>query len=121
MLIPPPAHHRGDSVTKEMSATTRMVLDSVRTMTIWGFSLAGAWLLEKYCLRPRPLTSPVSPVSGAVGWEVFKFMQIIGFVLLICGTFVYNDILIVPAMRKYGLLKPKELWELWEHLLFPFF
>lgn len=33
-----PAH----SVTKEMSATTRMVLDSVRTMTIWGFSLAGA-------------------------------------------------------------------------------
>jgi hypothetical protein len=42
-----------------------------------------------------------------VGWEEFQFMQIIGFVLLIAGTFVYNGILIVPAMRKYGLLKPK--------------
>uniref|UniRef100_A0AAR5Q7F1 EamA domain-containing protein n=1 Tax=Dendroctonus ponderosae TaxID=77166 RepID=A0AAR5Q7F1_DENPD len=30
----------GISVTKEMSATTRMVLDSVRTIVIWVFSLA---------------------------------------------------------------------------------
>lgn len=30
----------GVSVTKEMSATTRMVLDSVRTVVIWTFSLA---------------------------------------------------------------------------------
>lgn len=30
----------GISVTKEISATTRMVLDSVRTLVIWLFSLA---------------------------------------------------------------------------------
>jgi hypothetical protein len=33
----------GISVTKEMSATTRMVLDSVRTMVIWGVSLSIGW------------------------------------------------------------------------------
>eukprot|EP00051_Salpingoeca_urceolata_P010666 m.130848 g.130848 ORF g.130848 m.130848 type:complete len:377 (+) comp16802_c0_seq8:1028-2158(+) len=72
----------GISVTKEMSATTRMVLDSVRTFVIWGFGLI-------------------------VGWEQFAYMQIIGFVLLLLGTFVYNDILVVPIMRKIGMLKPK--------------
>merc|ERR1712156_1214191 len=33
----------GISVTKEMSATTRMVLDSVRTLVIWGVSLGVGW------------------------------------------------------------------------------
>ena len=33
----------GITVTKELSATTRMVLDSVRTLVIWAFSLAVSW------------------------------------------------------------------------------
>lgn len=33
----------GISVAKEISATTRMVLDSVRTFFIWTFSLAIGW------------------------------------------------------------------------------
>ncbi|CAG0912671.1 unnamed protein product [Notodromas monacha] len=33
----------GVSVTKDMSATTRMVLDSVRTLVIWAVSLALGW------------------------------------------------------------------------------
>lgn len=33
----------GVTVTKELSATTRMVLDSVRTLVIWIFSLAVGW------------------------------------------------------------------------------
>lgn len=33
----------GISVAKEISATTRMVLDSVRTFFIWTFSLAVGW------------------------------------------------------------------------------
>lgn len=33
----------GVSVTKELSATTRMVLDSVRTLVIWTVSLALHW------------------------------------------------------------------------------
>lgn len=33
----------GVSVTKELSATTRMVLDSVRTLVIWSASLMLQW------------------------------------------------------------------------------
>ncbi len=51
-----------------MSATTRMVLDSVRTMVIWGVSLA-------------------------VGWQDFKVLQLFGFVILVTGMCVYNDII----------------------------
>jgi drug/metabolite transporter (DMT)-like permease len=70
----------GISVTKEMSATTRMVLDSVRTLTIWVYGMA-------------------------VGWETFNYLQVIGFLFLLSGTFVYNDILINPALRRWGLMK----------------
>ena len=33
----------GISVTKELSATTRMILDSIRTIVIWSFSLVLGW------------------------------------------------------------------------------
>eukprot|EP00658_Telonema_sp_P-2_P081793 TRINITY_DN8483_c0_g1_i3.p1 TRINITY_DN8483_c0_g1~~TRINITY_DN8483_c0_g1_i3.p1 ORF type:complete len:409 (+),score=115.63 TRINITY_DN8483_c0_g1_i3:201-1427(+) len=57
----------GISVTKVMSASHRMVIDSVRTIVIWGFSLA-------------------------VGWEKFSPLQLVGFVLLISGTVFYQEI-----------------------------
>ncbi|XP_029172197.1 solute carrier family 35 member F6 isoform X2 [Nylanderia fulva] len=38
----------GISVTKEMSATTRMILDSVRTIVIWVFCLALQWQVFHY-------------------------------------------------------------------------
>jgi len=59
----------GISVTKEMSATTRMVLDSVRTLVIWGVSLS-------------------------VGWQKFHPLQLLGFAILVVGMCVYNDIVI---------------------------
>ncbi|XP_014277436.1 solute carrier family 35 member F6 [Halyomorpha halys] len=58
----------GISVTKEMSATTRMVLDSVRILFIYLFSL---------CVK----------------WQEFHELQILGFVLLIIGMAIYNDLL----------------------------
>jgi len=69
----------GISVTKEMSATTRMVLDSVRTLVIWGVSLA-------------------------VGWQPFQALQLLGFMVLVIGMCVYNDILIAPIGRKIAQL-----------------
>jgi len=68
----------GISVTKAMNATTRMVLDSMRTVIIWGFSLI-------------------------VGWQDFNYVQIIGFVLLLSGTAVYNRVLVLP----WAWLKPE--------------
>jgi len=64
----------GISVTKEMSATTRMVLDSVRTLVIWGVSLA-------------------------VQWQVFHWLQLVGFIILVIGMCIYNDILIADCLR----------------------
>ncbi|XP_050530943.1 solute carrier family 35 member F6-like [Daktulosphaira vitifoliae] len=59
----------GISVTKEISATTRMVLDSVRTFFIWTFSLV-------------------------VGWQAFHFLQPVGFIILFVGMCTYNNFLI---------------------------
>ncbi|KAL7633135.1 UNVERIFIED_CONTAM: hypothetical protein RMT77_016505 [Armadillidium vulgare] len=67
----------GVSVTKELSATTRMVLDSVRTLVIWLFSLA-------------------------VGWQDFFYLQPIGFFVLVVGMFLYNDVIIMPFLRSRG-------------------
>lgn len=67
----------GVSVTKELSATTRMVLDSVRTFTVWIFSLA-------------------------IGWQPFQALQPVGFVVLLLGMFLYNDVIILPFMRARG-------------------
>lgn len=62
-------NYAGISVTKEISATTRMVLDSVRTMVIWMVSLG-------------------------IGWQSFKYLQLIGFVVLLFGMCLYNDIVV---------------------------
>ncbi|AWP20198.1 Hypothetical protein SMAX5B_019639 [Scophthalmus maximus] len=57
----------GISVTKEISATTRMVLDSLRTLVIWVVSLA-------------------------LGWEHFQGLQVLGFLVLLLGTGLYNGL-----------------------------
>jgi len=68
----------GLSVTKTQSATTRMVLDSIRTVVIWAFCLA-------------------------VGWEkvsIYTIPQVFGFLFLIFGTCLYNDLLIRQTWYK---------------------
>lgn len=73
-------------MTKELSATTRMVLDSVRTLVIWA-------------------------VSMLIGWQQFYFLQLIGFCILLIGMMLYNDIVILPVIRlvaiKLGVLQPE--------------
>eukprot|EP00282_Hemiselmis_andersenii_P008232 CAMPEP_0114138226 /NCGR_PEP_ID=MMETSP0043_2-20121206/16202_1 /TAXON_ID=464988 /ORGANISM="Hemiselmis andersenii, Strain CCMP644" /LENGTH=417 /DNA_ID=CAMNT_0001232167 /DNA_START=221 /DNA_END=1475 /DNA_ORIENTATION=- len=63
----------GISVTQTMSATHRMVLDSLRTMVIWAFSLV-------------------------VGWQDFAPLQVVGFAILFLGTLIYNELLIIPGV-----------------------
>lgn len=65
----------GISVTKELSATTRMILDSVRTLIIWAISLS-------------------------LGWQKFHFLQLFGFGFLLSGMCLYNDVLIPQLTRK---------------------
>lgn len=61
----------GLSVTRTVSATARSTIDTCRTLFIWMVSLG-------------------------LGWETFKWLQILGFALLVYGTFVFNDIVRPP-------------------------
>jgi len=61
----------GLSVTRSVSATARSIIDTCRTLFIWLVSLG-------------------------LGWESFKWLQVLGFGLLVYGTFLFNDLIGVP-------------------------
>ena len=56
----------GLTVTKTINATTRMVLDTLSTVFIWAFTLA-------------------------IGWQTFKPLQPVGYLLVVIGTYIYYD------------------------------
>jgi len=66
----------GMLVTKKMSATTRTVLDSVRTVVVWVFFLS-------------------------FGWETFRFWSLGGFLVVVTGVFLFNNILFVPMAKRF--------------------
>ncbi|CAD5233596.1 unnamed protein product [Bursaphelenchus xylophilus] len=63
------------STTKRMNATTRIILESSRTLIIWMASI---------------------PLFG----DKFIPLQVLGFVLLVLGVFLYNDVLFGPKIRR---------------------
>ncbi|PGH20405.1 hypothetical protein AJ80_03550 [Polytolypa hystricis UAMH7299] len=63
----------GLSVTRTVSATSRSTIDTCRTLFIWIISLG-------------------------LGWESFKWLQVVGFAMLVYGTFLFNDI-VRPPLR----------------------
>ena len=78
----------GLSVTRSISATSRSVIDTCRTLFIWIVSLG-------------------------LGWESFKWLQVVGFALLVYGTFLFNDLVRPPLKacmpRRYELERREEL------------
>lgn len=71
-------------ITKRISSTTRATIDSCRTFFIWLVSLA-------------------------LGWETFIALQVVGFVILVLGTFVYNEVVRIPRYHPW-YLKNKQQW-----------
>ncbi|KAJ3062777.1 hypothetical protein HDU98_001376 [Podochytrium sp. JEL0797] len=67
----------GLSVTQTVSATSRSTIDTCRTVFIW-------------------------MISMSLGWESFKYLQVAGFVVLIYGTFVFNDVVALPEWLGVG-------------------
>ncbi|KAK9762817.1 hypothetical protein K7432_011090 [Basidiobolus ranarum] len=61
----------GLSVTRTISATSRSTIDTCRTLFIWMASLS-------------------------LGWEQFRWLQVVGFVVLIYGTFLFNGVVTPP-------------------------
>ena len=66
----------GINLTKLVSATARAVVDTVRTVFIWLFFL---------CFEPVANTR-----------EHFHILQFIGFIFLVTGTLIYNEIIAIP-------------------------
>ena len=64
----------GINLTQLVSSTARAIVDTVRTVFVWLFFLI-----------PTPIR-----VDG--GKEDFHFLQLFGFILLISGTLIYNEI-----------------------------
>lgn len=54
-----------------------MVLDSIRTVVIWA-------------------------VSIAIGWQHFHYLQVIGFISLLSGMCIYNNIIIMKPLNAIG-------------------
>ncbi|CDW74879.1 nucleotide-sugar transporter [Stylonychia lemnae] len=68
----------GVAVTKNASAAQRSTIDTSRTVLIWIFFLA-------------------IPIYGTYQ-EHFKWLQLVGFIFLVFGTLVYNEILVLPVL-----------------------
>lgn len=64
----------GVTVTQQASATARSTIDVCRTAIIW-------------------------VVEIALAWNVFSWLQFAGFVVLICGTLVYNEVIQLPWLQ----------------------
>ena len=71
------------SVTRSVSATARSTIDTCRTLFIWIVSLF-------------------------LGWESFKWLQVLGFALLVYGTFLFNG-LVRPPLDRCRVLDFEEL------------
>lgn len=69
----------GINLTKLVSSTARAVVDTVRTVFIWGFFLI------------------FEPVKGT--HETFYPLQFVGFCFLVFGTLVYNEIVTIPWFK----------------------
>lgn len=66
----------GIKITTVLSGSHRMVLDSMRTCVVWGVALI-------------------------LGWEEFHLLQLVGFMIMLAGTALYNEIVRVPFLFSY--------------------
>lgn len=64
----------GISVTKYLSATHRTTIDATRVILVWVVSLI-------------------------IGWEVFDALQLAGFIILLMGTAIFNEILLIGFLK----------------------
>lgn len=70
----------GINLTKLVSSTARAIVDTVRTVFVWFFFLWFPWVPE-----------------SAV--ETFYWLQLVGFIFLILGTLIYNEIVPLPFLE----------------------
>lgn len=68
----------GISVAKYASSPARAVVDTIRTIVVWGFFLL--------------------PITDECHQEHFNWLQLLGFIFLVFGTVIYNEVLVIPFL-----------------------
>ena len=81
----------GMIITKYASAATRVILQQTKTVLVWAFFL----------------------IYKGSGHENFKVLQLIGFIILVIGVILYNEIVVLPFLglnkfTKDAIAKRKE-------------
>jgi len=82
----------GMTVSKDLSSLHRTLIDSLRALVVWGSQLAVFYTTG-------------SSIYG-VAWTSNSWLQLSGFALLVLGTLVYNEVIII-----YRIQGPEELVE----------
>jgi len=83
----------GITVMRELSATTRAVLDQLRIVFIWAIFLL-PWGISLCRLQDK-----------------LTWMAPVGLVILIAGVFIYLDVILMPFVRKYILKREEKIEE----------
>ena len=95
----------GVSITKYMSATTRKVLDTLRTMFIWVAQMLlhfadERWDMPSFKDQFWLQLAGKSPMSIKEPRISKEHIYRIGFIFVVTGIFLYSDVLIMPYIRK---------------------
>lgn len=78
----------GMTVTSQLSAVHRTMLEATRTAGIWAIDL-----FVYYCV-PGP--KPGEHVSFGEAWMPYSWLQLVGFGLLVVGQLVYSEVIRLP-------------------------
>lgn len=91
----------GMQVCRKLSAVTRCLVDCMRTAVVWGFQLFVYYFVSKEYGQP---------------WNQYSWVQLIGFLLLVLGTFIYNGVISLPMQdyrRRRGSSPQRVLQSTW--------
>jgi drug/metabolite transporter (DMT)-like permease len=77
----------GITVGKKMSAVVRCLVDSCRTVVVWVVNLMLHYLVDE---------------KLGSAWQPHTWLQLVGFVILVFGTLLYNEVLTPPRWLTSG-------------------
>ena len=90
----------GVSITKYMSATTRKVLDTLRTMVIWICQMLLHQVMIVMMIMMMMILLQASEKGDMPSFKDRFWMQLGGYVFVITGMFLYSDVIIMPYIRQ---------------------
>ncbi len=70
-------------VTKKLTAVHRTLVDALRTILVWGVDLFIYYLIDK---------------NFGEEWNHYSYIQVLGFLLLLVGTMIYNAVIKLPCL-----------------------